>query len=137
MTARPRLREVRVSRVEVERAPVAAFARNAVLEAAGVSERVLGQLLAHELSRGALGQAEPDAELDAGLERMALGRPFVALAAEVPGLVREHREGAPRAGSRRLALEGQAVEVVADLRVRIARSPPTTATPSACWTAPT
>ena len=76
---------------------------------------VFGQLLAHHLPRGARGEAEAPAEVDAGLKRVALGRPLVALTAQVPRLVREHGQRARRSARRDLALERQPVEIEAAL----------------------
>jgi hypothetical protein len=60
--------------------------------ARSAAERVLYELLSHHLPRGVLREAEPLPDLDAGLQRVAPGRPLVAHAAEVPRLVGENGE---------------------------------------------
>ena len=82
-------------------------------------KRVLRELLAHHLPRCSLREAESDPELDAGLERVALGRAFVVDAAEVPGLVREDGNRSRSLARRRLVLVCEPVEVVAALRGQI------------------
>jgi len=72
-------------------------------------------LLSHHPPCGVLGEAEPLPDLDPGLQRVTLGRPLVADAAEVPGLVGENGEGAGGLARGDLALEREPVEVEAAL----------------------
>ena len=78
---------------------------------------VLRQLLAHHPRRRPRREAEPLAQRDPALERVAVGHALVVLAAEVPRLVREHGDRARGLAERALvALEREPVEPVADLR---------------------
>src|SRR4029453_9279278 len=80
------LRELCAVRLEVEAAAVAGVRRSAVGRACLAATRVLYELLTHHPPRGVCREAEPLPDLDAGLERVALGRPFVGHTAKVPRL---------------------------------------------------
>ena len=103
--------------MQVGRAAVVAFARNPVLRVASGVGGVRRELLAHHRARGALGQAEVDADLHAALEAVAVRQALVAHAAEVPRLVREDGDRAGRLRERLLSvLDPDLVERVADRR---------------------
>jgi hypothetical protein len=115
--------EPRDVRLQVEAAAVAAVWRYEVGGARSAVKRVLHELLAHHLPRGVRRDAEPLSDFDAGLQRVALGRPFVAHAAEVPRLMGENGECACALARIDLALEREPVEVKAALRRQVGKVP--------------
>ena len=110
------LRKCAVGGLEVEPAAVTALGRHAVLDGLQAAEPVLRELLRHQALRRALVEPEPPSRARPRLERVALGRSLVALATEVPRLVRRAPRSLARSGSREPPPRRQPVEREADLR---------------------